>query len=282
MSSTCPRCGAATPPDASFCESCGANLAAATPPAERADRGVQDTSDSAEPGGAAPRGGVGRIARITGLGVVAAALVFGTGYLIGSNAADDSDRVSELEGDLEDAQGDQAALSDDLDDLESENAQLTDDVNDLGEQLDAERNLKPGSTLEGREQARSATVPTDVAIGQAADVADMTLKLTSFERRSASNTSATYVASITVKNNASDSVSPFCGDAEGELIDSQGRKFDGDSVLSESSDNCNDLQPGLTGNYVTEYRIAPDAKPVALRLWGDYEVQDDAKVWSLK
>ena len=153
------------------------------------------------------------------IAVVVGAALFGGGYLVGSDAADDSEQVADLEEQLETTESERAGLESDVDDLEEERSDLVDDVESLEEQLDAERNLKPGSTGDSRQAAQAAAVPSDVKAGQAANVASLTMKLTSFEQNGSG-----WRATIEVKNNGSDGVGPFCGDDGAEMIDAQGRR----------------------------------------------------------
>ncbi len=125
-----------------------------------------------------------------------------------------------------------------------------------------------------------------LSIGSTGNVAGLFgITLDSFDRRSASGDSVIYRATMTVKNLGSETVGPFCGGSGAILLDSQGRKFEGESVLSSSSVNCGpdgDIGPGLSeGPYLMDFELPSDAQPSELKLFGGYEYEDDAAVWKV-
>ncbi len=122
-----------------------------------------------------------------------------------------------------------------------------------------------------------------LALGQPGKVGQYEITPTSFKRMSASGDTATYHAVVSVKNNASDSISPFCGDSGAELVDAKGRTFDPESVIDDNSNNCEDVQPGLTlSNFKIAFKVPTAAKPRILRLWGDYDNEALPQIWSVK
>jgi hypothetical protein len=202
------------------------------------------------------------------------------GYLGGSSAADDSDHVRSLQAELresererDDAEGDMASSAERIDVLETENADLEQTSEKLAEQLAAELNLKgQGSSGHGRGPAPTG----DLQIGAATRIGDYTVKPTSVEQRG----SGRFRATITVKNDGSESNSPFCGGGA-QLIDKEGRSFDGDAVISESSDACEDLQPGLSYTVMIDFKTAPDAKAAVLELSPDVFDEETYESWTI-
>lgn len=107
-----------------------------------------------------------------------------------------------------------------------------------------------------------------------------TLKPTSVDAVGSGGDSATFRATVTVKNDGSESDSPLCGGGA-TLIDAQGRASDGDAVISESSAACEDLQPGLTATVLIDFRTAADAEPAVLELAPDPFADEESKAWTI-
>ncbi len=122
-----------------------------------------------------------------------------------------------------------------------------------------------------------------LSIGSTGNVAGLFgITLDSFDRRSASGDSVIYRATMTVKNLGSEGIDPFCGGGA-VLLDSQGRKFEGERVLQDSSANCSEtIGPGLSeGPYLMDFELPSDAQPSELKLSGGWEYEDDAAVWKV-
>lgn len=91
-----------------------------------------------------------------------------------------------------------------------------------------------------------------------------------------------WILTIEAKNEGSEPEEPFCGSAGGVLIDAEDNIYTGEAVLGGSSDNCGEeLQPGLTGTFRSEFKLPADAVPVGVALYGDYEQEEEAKTWEL-
>jgi len=87
-----------------------------------------------------------------------------------------------------------------------------------------------------------------------------------------------------VENNDNRSIQPFCGGSDGVIVDSEGREFEGDSLLEEYTQNCgDDLNPGLDAYpYVTRFTLPEDAKVSQVRAWGEYDYSDQAGIWLVR
>ena len=121
-------------------------------------------------------------------------------------------------------------------------------------------------------------------LGQAKTVDSLSITPTALTKVSDNGSQATWHAIISVKDNGSTSADVFCGDAGASLDDSQGRTYDGTSVVGESSANCGDnIQPGLTGSpYVMEFKLPTGAKPSGAEPVGGIDQdQSGAQVWNV-
>ena len=183
-----------------------------------------------------------------------------------------------------------SSLSNKDDDLESVRTELSDtggQVTRLRQRLKAEAGISGELPTA---QSSGSGPQADYALGEAGIVGDFIFKptafdQTAFEQTAASGGEATYVATISVKNDTSEPQDPFCGDDGAAVIDELGQRYDGDSVRVSATPNCGDsLEPGLTADhYQMEFTLPADAKPAVLELWGAVSVVDesDAKAWSV-
>lgn len=219
------------------------------------------------------------IAMVVGVLVVVGAAA--GGYAAGSSAADDADEVAALKDDLKDARdagneatGQAAELASRLADVQNENTELQD-------RLDAERNLKGESDADADDGDSGGTAPVgDLKVGEAGSVGEFTVKPTSVSAAGGSGDRRRFRASLTVKNNGSESESPFCGGGA-TLIDDEGRSFDGEAVINEVSAACEDLQPGLTATILIDFTTAKGAKPAVLSLAPDAFDDETVKTWAI-
>ena len=143
------------------------------------------------------------------------------------------------------------------------------------------------SASQTTEQSAASAAPQggELKVGESGDVGGLFgITLVSFAESSSRGGVVKYKATMGVKNLGSEEVDPFCGGSGATLIDDQGRKFEGDAVIDDGTNNCGDpIQPGLSqGKYVIEFKTPPDAKPSQLLLSGDYDHEDEAKSWSVK
>ena len=256
----CPKCGAEVASDAAFCENCGAQV-----------------PDAGEDKVAAPprRRGIRTVAVALGIALASA----GAGFLGGYVAADDADRVSSLERSLDAARSAVQGANDELASAKSDNEQLGRENSDLQEQLDAERGLK-GT---GESSAAAGPPPdADLRMGQAGTVGALIIKPTSFDSTGSNGQATSYLLVMTVKNDGSEPVGPFCGGSEATVEDVQGRSFDGDGVIADNTPNCgDDLQPGLTAdNFQVRFRLPVDAEPAIVRVSDEFDSGDE-KTWAI-
>lgn len=190
-----------------------------------------------------------------------------------------------------------SSLSNKDDDLKSVRTELSDSRSQLsdteGQVILLRQRLKAELGISGElptAQSSGSGLQADHALGEAGIVGDFIFRptafdQTAFEQTGASGGEATYVATISVKNDTSEPQDPFCGDDGAAVIDELGQRYDGDTVRVSATPNCGDsLEPGLTAdNYQMEFILPADAKPAVLELWGALSVVDesDAKAWSV-
>ena len=139
------------------------------------------------------------------------------------------------------------------------------------------------------EQSAASAAPQagGLKVGESGDVGGLFgITLVSFAQSSSRGGVVKYKATMEVKNLGNEEIQPFCGDSGATLIDGQGRKFEGTSVMDYdgNTNNCGDaIQPGLSqGDLVMEFKTPPDAKPSQLLLYGDYDYEDEAKSWNVQ
>jgi hypothetical protein len=183
-----------------------------------------------------------------------------------------------------------SSLSNKNDDLESVRTELSDTRSQLSllkQRLEAELGISGELPTA---QSSGSGPGADYALGEAGIVGEFIFKptafdQTAFEQTGASGGEATYVATISVKNDTSEPQDPFCGDDGAAVMDELGQRYDGDSVRVGATSNCGDsLRPGRTAdNYQMEFTLPADAKPAVLELWGDLSVVDesDARAWAV-
>lgn len=211
-------------------------------------------------------------------GVVIAAFV--GGFLI----ADDSSRVDDLEEQVVELEATTDEQSDDLaaaesaaEEAESLAGDLLEERNDLRKRLRAEFAISGRGT--SGDGSSDVSVNTDFSFDAAGKVGPFVVKPTAFEK-----TSNGWLLTLDVNNDGDSPEDPFCGGGESQLVDTQGRTFDGDSVLADETANCGDsLQPGLNATYKVSYKTPGDAEPAAIAIWGDSFVVDpsEAKIWGV-
>jgi hypothetical protein len=166
--------------------------------------------------------------------------------------------------------------------LDSKVAGLRADKRSLQASVAAANGLNKDSSA----AAVSADLPSGTArLGVAAAVGELTLKPTAMTSVSTS-TGTKWTATILAKNNGSDSKDIFCGGSGATLTDSSSRTFDGDSVLGNTA-NCGDaLQPGLSATYMMSFKAPAGAKPLYMTLWDDsgedYDGSETGKTWAAK
>jgi hypothetical protein len=123
-------------------------------------------------------------------------------------------------------------------------------------------------------------------IGTAKTVGTDSYTPTALTKISDNGSQATWRASITLKNNGSNSVDEFCANDGASLTDTQGRTYDGTAVVNQDgSANCaGNVQPGLSGGpFLMDFQLPTGAKPASLSLWGSILVNDQssAQTWNV-
>lgn len=231
---------------------------------------------------------------IVAAGVLALLGVGAAGYVVGHGAAgaDKLERrlaaaqkaTEAARGDATAAQSDAESAADDKAALESQVSSLEDEVDNLKESVAAANGLK-------RDAAQAPSGESDAPdgthrLGVAAKVGELTLKPVAFSRSGGSGGSATYVVTITAKNDGSEPKGIFCGGSGASLTDAAGRSFDGDSVLGNGSASCgDDLGPGLTATYKMRFKLPSGAKPAFVTLSDDsldFGADDEGGTWFVK
>jgi hypothetical protein len=125
--------------------------------------------------------------------------------------------------------------------------------------------------------ADSNEFETDYPWGAVGEVDDLAIKPISVEQDGDK-----WTFTLEAKNEGSSPAEPFCGLGSSTLIDGEEREFSGETLLSfeGGGDNCGDaLQPGLTGTYVEEFALPPNAKPVVVYVAAEYG--EEGKSWAL-
>jgi hypothetical protein len=195
---------------------------------------------------------------------------FAGGYLV----ADDAGEVSDLEDTVAALESERDEAEDDLAASEDSGAELEDELASTSDQLEAERSLNGKSE---KTQQDGGEYETDFPWQGAGTVGYLTIKPIDFAQEGSK-----WILTVEAKNEGSEPKQPFCGGAEAVLIDAENNNYTGEAVLSESSDNCGEeLQPGLTGTFKSEFRLPDGAKPVAAAIYGDYEQEEEARTWEL-
>ena len=305
----CRDCEALLPEEAAFCATCGGTVDPDT--AGRSDaskEALHSTATPEQPAGAEPKreqpseaateallqtaaredwstsgeerrpqSKIRRAATAIGVLVVLAGAAFAAGFL----TADDSDQVSLLQNELSAARSDAKRSQNELASSRSENAEREEEVTALQERLEAELGLK------GKRSSPTTSISpadADLRVGEAGKIGALIVKPTSFQRSGSSGDAVSYVASFTVKNDGSVPVGPFCGGGEATVEDTDGRSFDGDSILGETTPNCgDDIQPGLTtSNFQVRFKLPRGAKAAILRVTDAVSDSGEEKTWAVR
>ena len=136
---------------------------------------------------------------------------------------------------------------------------------------------------EGKGEAKSHTAALGLRIGEAATIGTLVIRPISFVRYRSNGTEAVWRATITVTNNGSTGVTPFCriGEEWASLIDSKERVYEAQHE-SQFEGSCETIEPGLSNNHITvDFKMPADDKPSMLNLWGEAEYESQARAWSV-
>jgi hypothetical protein len=221
------------------------------------------------------------LAGIAAVGAVVALIV--AAFFVGKGSVDThssevADLQSELrqsEGKLESEQQAMAQVEGDLSVAKGEVSVAEEEATEAEEELATERSFKgkgaQQSVADGQE------FETDFPWEAAGTVGDFTFKPVSWEKDGES-----WVLSIETKNESHSPTSPFCGGGESVVLDAEGNEYSGQSVLFNGSADCSgELQPGTTETFEAEFKIPSTAVPVAAAIYGEYEQEEEAKLWEL-
>ena len=204
-----------------------------------------------------------------GVGLVVAIAAF----FIGAAIADESSKVADLEDQVSSLEGDVSSEQSRLSIAETEREEALERATKAEEQLAAERNFKG----EGAKQVSTGEYNTDYPFNAAGTVGWLTIKPTAWEKQGGK-----YILTVEAKNESKEPQSPFCGGGEAVVIDAEENQYSGDNILfAEGTNTCEDLQPGATGVFKDEFSIAANAVPIAVALYGDYSLEEEAKLWEL-
>lgn len=210
---------------------------------------------------------------------VGAVIVVAVAFFLGIQVGDDSAQVTKANADV-------AAISAQRDSETKRAAELARqlDQQDVDLQKLEDQLSKSPASSEPEDSASKAVEVSAHGLGRPASAGQMTLTPVSFSRLSEAGDTATYQAVVSVKNNGSAGISPFCGGSGAIVLDSKSRSFDGDSSIGSDSSNCgDDVQPGLTaGNFKMMFKMPADAKPKILKLWGETGNEENAQLWHVK
>jgi hypothetical protein len=137
-----------------------------------------------------------------------------------------------------------------------------------------------GTGLKGEHKAVKA--PSGLKIGEPATIGSLIIRATSFERHNSNGTEATWRATISVKNNGSQGVTPFCriGEEYASLLDNKGRVYRTQPREVTAPHNCETIEPGLEIQGITlDFKMPADDTPATLNLWGESQYEADARAW---
>lgn len=195
---------------------------------------------------------------------------FAGGYLV----ADDSGEVSELNDQIAAVESERDEGEYRLSESEAEASEAQEELGSTREQLRAERSLN------GKLPAKQETdqeYDTDFPWEAAGTVGYLTIKPIDISQEGSK-----WILTVEAKNEGSEPKQPFCGDAGAALGSAEGNTYTGEALLSDSSDSCGEeLQPGLTGTFKSEFKLPEGTKPVVAVIYGDYEQEEEAKSWAL-
>ncbi len=196
-------------------------------------------------------------------------------FLIGAASNDESGTVSDLEERVGSVEQEVADAQSEIGGYEASIEEAEADKVAAEDELAAERGFKGAD--EAQQVADSSEFETDYPWGAVGEVENLSIKPISLE-----GGDGTFTLTIEAKNEGDGPVDPFCGLGSSILMDAEEREFSGETVLSYEGggDNCGDaLQPGLTGTYVEEFEMPPNAKPVLVYIAAEYG-GEDGKTWA--
>lgn len=133
-----------------------------------------------------------------------------------------------------------------------------------------------------KREHKAAKAPSGLKIGEPATIGSLVIRATSFERHNSNGTEATWRATMSVKNNGSQGVTPFCriGEEYASLLDNKGRVYRTQPREVTAPHNCETIEPGLEIQGITlDFKMPADAAPATLNLWGESQYEANARAW---
>jgi len=215
------------------------------------------------------------------IGVVAVVLVAGA-FFVGKGSVDThssevADLQSELHGSEQKLESEQEALSSARGDLSAAKGEVSvaqEEVSEVEEELAAERSFKGEGT---KQNAAASEYSTDYPWGAAGEAGAFIFKPIGWEQEGSK-----WVLTVEAKNVSHEPKLPFCGGAESVVLDAGENQYTGESDIGGDSANCGDeLQPGATATYKAAFAIPANAVPVVIGIYGEYEQEEEAKLWEL-
>jgi len=204
---------------------------------------------------------------------VLAVLAVVVAFVAGAASNDESAKVSDLEDRIVSLEGDVESTEADLARAEGEAEVAEEAAAEAEDQLATERGFKEG----GQVQEVASEYDTDYPWEAVGEVGYLALKPVGWEE-----SGGKWILTTEAKNIGKTPALPFCGGAGADIIDAEENEYSGESYLGAGSASCGDeLQPGLTATYKSEFKLPPNAKPVVVAIYGDYEQEEEYALWDL-
>jgi hypothetical protein len=205
--------------------------------------------------------------------LVAAVILIAAALFVGMAANDESSKVADLEDQVASVEGELADEERELGYAEEEKDRADEKTEEAESALAAERGFKGG----GSKQKAEAEYETDYPWMAAGEVGYLTMKPVDWQQEGEK-----WILTVEAKNTGSEPEEPFCGSAGATVIDAEDNNYTGEAVLATGTANCGAaLQPGQTATYKGEFAIPANAIPVVIALYGDFELEEEAKQWEL-
>lgn len=208
-------------------------------------------------------------------GVALAVVLIGGAYFAGKGSVDThSAEITDLQGEVRETKGELKSEQGQLSLAEGEVEVAKERTAEVEDELAAERSFKGQGE---KQQVAEQEYETDFPWEAAGRVGHFIFKPIGWEQEGES-----WLLKVEAKNESHEPKQPFCGGGESVVIDAENNNYSGESVLFAGSSDCaGELQPGTTETYEAEFKIPPNAAPVAVAIYGEYEQQEEAKTWEL-
>jgi hypothetical protein len=204
-----------------------------------------------------------------------AIILIAAAYLVGKGSVDThSTEIGDLQAELHEAQSEVKAEKGQLSLAEGEVSVANERTAEVEGELASERSFKG----EGEKQdAAEEEYETDFPWGAAGRAGNYIFKPIAWEQDGEK-----WLLTVEAKNVSHEPLSPFCGGAESVVIDAGQNNYTGESVLGSGAANCDgELEPGSTATYKAEFKIATNAAPVVIAIYGEYSQEEESKTWEL-